>query len=90
MKPPSSARPVRISARPWPPSSSALDITEVVLSGPPTVSTETFRTATADAIAARTLPVIGDRLVVRPSTLGFDDVIVGAAARVLDQELGIR
>jgi predicted NBD/HSP70 family sugar kinase len=68
----------------------ALDVTEVVLSGPPTVSTETFRTAAAEAIASRTLPVIGERLVVRPSTLGFDDVIVGAAARVLDQELGIR
>jgi predicted NBD/HSP70 family sugar kinase len=68
----------------------ALDVTEVVLSGPPTVSTETFRTATTEAIASRTLPVIGARLVVRPSTLGFDDVIVGAAARVLDQELGIR
>ena len=68
----------------------ALDVTEVVLSGPPTVSTETFRAATADAIASRTLPMIGARLVVRPSTLGFDDVIVGAAARVLDQELGIR
>jgi hypothetical protein len=36
------------------------------------------------------LPVIGDRLIVRPSTLGFDDVLVGAAARVLDQELGLR
>jgi predicted NBD/HSP70 family sugar kinase len=68
----------------------ALDVTEVVLSGPPTVATETFRAAAADAIASRTLPVIGDRLIVRPSTLGFDDVLVGAAARVLDQELGLR
>jgi predicted NBD/HSP70 family sugar kinase len=68
----------------------ALDVTEVVISGPPTVATETFRTAAAEAIASRTLPLIGERLVVRPSTLGFDDVIVGAAARVLDQELGIR
>ena len=66
-----------------------LDVTEIVLSGPPTVSTETFRMATAEAIASRTLPMIGARLVVRPSTLGFDDVIVGAG-RVLDQELGIR
>ena len=59
----------------------ALDVTEVVLSGPPDgVATETFRTAAAEAIASRTLPLIGERLVVRPSTLGFDDVIVGAAA----------
>jgi hypothetical protein len=68
----------------------ALDVTEVVLSGPPTVATEAFRAAAADAIASRTLPVIGDRLIVRPSALGFDDVLVGAAARVLDQELGLR
>jgi predicted NBD/HSP70 family sugar kinase len=69
---------------------SALDITEVVLSGPAAVSTETFRTAVVDAIAARTMPFIGDRIVARPSTLGFDDVIVGAAAMVLDRELGLR
>jgi predicted NBD/HSP70 family sugar kinase len=68
----------------------ALDVTEVVLSGPPTVATETFSAATAESIASRTLPVIGNRLIVRPSTLGFDDVLVGAAARVLDQELGLR
>ena len=69
---------------------SALDITEVVLSGPAAVSTETFRAAVVDAIAARTMPFIGDRIVARPSTLGFDDVIVGAAAMVLDRELGLR
>ena len=54
------------------------------------MATETFRNAAADAIAARTMPVLGDRLVVRASTFGFDDVVVGAAARILDRELGIR
>lgn len=69
---------------------SALDITDVVLSGSEAVTAETFRRAAADAIAARTMPQLADRLVVRPSTFGFDDALIGAAARVLDQELGIR
>jgi predicted NBD/HSP70 family sugar kinase len=69
---------------------SALDVTDVVLSGSDPVTTETFRAAAARAIAARTLPVIAERLVVRASTFAFDDAVIGAAARVLDLELGIR
>ena len=69
---------------------SALDVADVVLSGSGAVATETFRPRPPSAIAARTMPVLGDRLVVRASTFGFDDILVGAAARVLDQELGIR
>jgi predicted NBD/HSP70 family sugar kinase len=67
----------------------ALDICDVVLSGPASVTSEAFRNATRDEIAARTMPNIADRLVVRPSTFGFDDVLIGAAALVLDRELGI-
>ena len=69
---------------------SALDVTDVVLSGSGPVDTETFRAATVRSITARTMPVISDRLDVRASTFGFDDVLVGAAARILDIELGIR
>jgi predicted NBD/HSP70 family sugar kinase len=69
---------------------SALDVADVVLSGSGSVTTETFRAAAVRAIAARTMPLLADRLVVRPSTFGFDDVVVGAAARVLDRELGLR
>jgi predicted NBD/HSP70 family sugar kinase len=69
---------------------SALDVTDVVLSGSDSVTTETFRAAATLAIAARTMPLLADRLVVRASTFGFDDVLVGAAAMVLDHELGIR
>ena len=69
---------------------SALDVTDVVLSGSDPVITETFRAAAVRSIAARTMPVISDRLNVRASTFGFDDVLVGAAARILDTELGIR
>ena len=67
----------------------ALDISDVVLSGPASVTSETFRNATRDEIAARTMPNIADQLLVRPSTFGFDDVLLGAAALVLDRELGI-
>ncbi len=69
---------------------SALDVTDVVLSGSGAVTDEPFRAAATRAIAARTMPLLADRLVVRPATFGFDDVLVGAAATVLDHELGIR
>jgi len=69
---------------------SALDVADVVLSGSDPVTTETFRAAAVRAIAARTMPVLSDRLVVRPSTFGYDDGVVGAAALILDQELGLR
>jgi predicted NBD/HSP70 family sugar kinase len=68
----------------------ALDVAEIVLSGAPNVTTETFRNAAHAAIAERTMPALADRLVIRPGSFGFDDVLVGAAARVLDLELGIR
>lgn len=68
----------------------ALDVTEIVLSGALNVATETFRSAAHATIAARTMPAIAARLVIRPGSFGFDDVLVGAAARVLDRELGIR
>jgi predicted NBD/HSP70 family sugar kinase len=69
---------------------STLDIAEIVFSGPPPVVGSTFRAAAREAIAARTLPEIADRLAIRPSTFGADDVSLGAAALVLDRELGIR
>ena len=69
---------------------SALDVADVVLSGSGPVASETFRLAAVRAISERTMPVLAERLVVRASTFGFDDVLVGAAARVLDSELGIR
>jgi predicted NBD/HSP70 family sugar kinase len=68
----------------------ALDVAEIVLSGAPNVTTETFRNAAHAAIAERTMAGLGNRLVIRPGSFGFDDVLVGAAARVLDLELGIR
>lgn len=67
---------------------SALDISDVVLSGSPAAMTEAFRTATAEAITARTMALFADRLGVRPGSFGFDDALVGAAARVLEAEMG--
>lgn len=69
---------------------SALDVTDIILSGPDPIVSETFRAAAARAIATRTMPEIGGRLTVRPSGFGDDDVVLGAAALVLDVELGIR
>ena len=69
---------------------SALDVADVVLSGSGPVASETFRLAAVRAISERTMPVLAERLIVRTSTFGFDDMLVGAAARVLDCELGIR
>lgn len=68
---------------------SAIDVADVVLSGPSQVATETFRDAVRVAVADRTLPELGERLVVRPSSVD-DDIVLGAAALVLDRELGIR
>jgi predicted NBD/HSP70 family sugar kinase len=69
---------------------SALDIGDVILSGPEPVATETFRQATIDAVAARTMPEISEDLTLRASSFGDDDVVLGAAALVLDEELDIR
>ena len=69
---------------------SALDVADVVLSGSGPVASETFRLAAFRAISERTMPMLAERLVVRASTFDFDDVLVGAAARVLDSELGIQ
>jgi hypothetical protein len=54
------------------------------------VFTETFRQAMVGAVATRTLPEIGGALTVRPSSFADDDVTLGAAGLVLDQELDIR
>jgi predicted NBD/HSP70 family sugar kinase len=69
---------------------SVLDIADVVLSGPDPVLTDEFRSAAVSAVADRTMPEISEALVVRASATGHDDVVLGAAALLLDRELGIR
>lgn len=68
---------------------STLNLREVVLSGPLDVLDETFRAAALDAVRARTMPAVGDNVVLRSSSLGEDDVLLGAAMLVLDRELGV-
>ena len=68
---------------------SALNLREVALSGPLDILTETFRRGALDAVRSRTMPAIGDHVDVRLSSLGEDDVLLGAAMLVLDQELGV-
>jgi len=68
---------------------STLNLREVVLSGPIDVLDETFRAAALAAIRARTMPAVGDNVDLRFSSLGEDDVLLGAAMLVLDRELGV-
>jgi predicted NBD/HSP70 family sugar kinase len=68
---------------------STLNLREVVLSGPTDVLDETFREAALDAVRARTMPAVGDVVDLRFSSLGEDDVLLGAAMLVLDRELGV-
>ena len=59
------------------------------MSGPLDVVDETFRAAALDAVRARTMPAVGDYVDLRLSSLGEDDVLLGAAMLVLDRELGV-
>ena len=68
---------------------SALNLSEVILSGPVDVLSEPFRTAALDTIRMRTMPAVGDHVDVRYSALDEDDVLLGAAVLVLSQELGV-
>ena len=68
---------------------STLNLREVVLSGPLDVLDETFRSAALDAVRDRTMPAVGDHADIRFSSLGEDDVLLGAAMLVLDRELGV-
>ena len=69
---------------------SALDIGDVVLSGPEPVLADDFRAAVVEAVAARTMPEISDDLDIHRASFGGDDVTLGAAALVLGEEIGIR
>jgi predicted NBD/HSP70 family sugar kinase len=66
-----------------------LNLHEVVLSGPHDLLDGRLREAADRTIRERTMPVTGDELVVRTSTLGDDVVLVGAAVLVLAGQLGV-
>ena len=67
----------------------ALNLSEIVLSGPMDLLDDRFRSAAIDTIRNRTFPTVGQHTAVRFSSLGDDGVLLGAAALVLRNELGI-
>ncbi|HEY0521377.1 MAG TPA: ROK family protein [Ilumatobacteraceae bacterium] len=67
----------------------ALNLSQIVLSGPMDLLDDRFRLAAIDTIRNRTFPTVGQNVTVRFSSLGDDGVLLGAAALVLRNELGI-
>jgi predicted NBD/HSP70 family sugar kinase len=68
---------------------SALDLSEIVLSGPADLLGGALRDAALAEIRKRTMPVVGDDLDMRLATLGEDVVLAGAAVLVLSAQLGV-
>jgi predicted NBD/HSP70 family sugar kinase len=67
----------------------ALNLSQIVLSGPLDLLDERFRTSAVDTIRARTFPAVGEHVTARFSALGDDGVLLGAASLVLRRELGV-
>ena len=68
---------------------SALDLAEVLLSGPPELLDGALRVSALTTIQARTMPVIGDGLELRVGSLDEDGALAGAAVLVLSGQLGV-
>jgi hypothetical protein len=68
---------------------SALDLREIVLSGPADLLGGPLRDAALAEIRKRTMPVVGDDLDLRMATSGEDVVLAGAAVLVLSGQLGV-
>ncbi|MCU1431385.1 MAG: hypothetical protein JWP95_490 [Actinotalea sp.] len=68
---------------------SALNLSEVVLSGPPELLDGPLRAAALQTIQERTMPAISSDLQLRMTTLGEDGALSGAAVLVLSGQLGV-
>jgi predicted NBD/HSP70 family sugar kinase len=68
---------------------SALNLAEVVLSGPQELVGGTLREAALDTVRSRTMPVIGRDLEMRTGSIGEDRAFSGAAVLVLSGQLGV-
>lgn len=68
---------------------SALNLSEIVLSGPPELLDGPLRAAALDALRERTMPVISSRVQLRMTSLGEDGALSGAAVLVLSGQLGV-
>jgi predicted NBD/HSP70 family sugar kinase len=67
----------------------ALDLAEIVLSGPTELLDGPLASATIETLRARTMPEFHGNLVLRMTELGDDIVLRGAAAMVLSGQLGV-
>jgi len=68
---------------------STLNLSEVVLNGPPDLLRGPLLDAAVRTVRRRTMPVVGDHLDVRLSDLHDDAVLFGAGALVLSGQLGV-
>jgi len=68
---------------------SALDLAEVLLSGPPELLDGPLRESALATLRARTMPVIGQGLEMRMGSLDEDGALAGAAVLVLSGQLGV-
>lgn len=67
----------------------ALDLSEIVLSGPVELLAGTLAEATAETLRARTLAAVREGIQVRMTAEGEDIVVRGAAVMVLSGQLGV-
>ncbi len=68
---------------------SALNLAEVLLSGPPELLDGPLRESALATIRTRTMPVIGHELELRMASLDEDGALSGAAVLVLSGQLGV-
>jgi predicted NBD/HSP70 family sugar kinase len=68
---------------------SALNLSEVVLSGPRELLDGALRETALATLRERTMPVVGSRLQLRTTSLGEDGALSGAAVLVLSGQLGV-
>lgn len=68
---------------------SALNLAEVVLSGPRELVGGALREAALNTVRSRTMPVIGRDLEMRTASIGEDRALSGAAVLVLSGQLGV-
>jgi predicted NBD/HSP70 family sugar kinase len=68
---------------------SALDLREIVLSGPEFLLGGPFHDAALASVRKRTMPVVGSDVDLRMAKLGDDGVLAGAAVLVLSGQLGV-
>jgi predicted NBD/HSP70 family sugar kinase len=66
-----------------------LNVDDIVVSAPTDLQGEPFLRALATAIRERTMAAVGGHVELRYSTLGEDDVLLGAAVLVINRELNI-